>query len=127
LKNKGFQVTGFEKASNLAELARQSPGWPVIDGDFSDYNFSFLDVDGLILVGALVHVNHKNLATTLTNICKALRQGGHILITLKEGERVREREDGRLFHLWNNQQLRQIFTEIGLPVVDFSRQLSENP
>ena len=125
LRNKGFQVTGFERATNLAELARQSSGCPVIDGDFDDFDFSLLNFDGLVLVGALVHVNHNELTKTLTNICKALKQGGHILITLKEGERVRQHEDGRLFFLWNDQQLRQIFTEIGLSVVDFSRQASK--
>jgi SAM-dependent methyltransferase len=125
LRNNGFQAKGFERATNLAELARQSSGCPVIEGDFSDYDFSLFNVDALILVGALVHVNHNNLASTFANICKALKLGGFILITLKEGKGVRQHEDGRLFYLWNEPCLRQIFNEIRLSVIDFSRQISK--
>ena len=124
-KNEGFQATGFERASNLAELAGQRSGCPVIEGDFVDYDFSLLKADALVLIGALVHVQHKDLACTLIKICKALTQGGHILLSLKEGEGVRQHEDGRLFYLWTDLQLRQIFNERGFLVVDFSRQISK--
>ena len=124
-KNKGFQATGLERASNLAELAGRLSGCPVIEGDFVDYDFSLLKVDALVLIGALVHVQHKDLACTLIKICKALTQGGHILFSLKEGEGVRQLEDGRLFYLWTDPQLRQIFNDRGFSVVNFSRQMSK--
>jgi SAM-dependent methyltransferase len=124
-KNKGFQATGFERAANLAELAGLRSGCPVIEGDFVDYDFSLLKVDALVLIGALVHVHHRDLASTLIKICKALKQDGHILLSLKEGEGVRQHEDGRLFYLWTHRQLRRIFNERGFFVVDFSRQISK--
>lgn len=124
-KSKGFQATGFERASNLAELAGQRSGCPVIEGDFADYDFSLLTVDALILIGALVHVHHNDLASILVKICTALKQDGHILLSLKEGEGARQHEDGRLFYLWTDLQLRQIFSDRGFSVVDFSRQMSK--
>lgn len=124
-KNKGFQATGLERASKLAELAGQRSGCPVIEGNFVDYDFSLLKVDAVILVGALVHVKHKDLADTLVNICKALKQNGHILLSLKEGEGVHQHEDGRLFYLWTDLQLRQIFSDRDFSVVDFSCQISK--
>lgn len=96
-KKKGFQATGLERASKLAELAGQRSGCPVIEGDFVDYDFSLLKVDALILIGALVHVHHNDLASILVKISKALKQGGHILLSLKEGEGVRQYEDERYF------------------------------
>lgn len=125
LKNKGFQATGFERASNLAELARQRSGCPVIEGDFVDYDFSLLKVDAMILIGALVHVPHNDLASILVKICKALKHGGHILLSLKEGEGVQRNEDGRMFYLWADLQLRQIFNESGISVVNLTRQKSK--
>lgn len=124
-KNKGFQATGLERASKLAELAGQRSGCPIVEGDFVDYDFSLLKFDAVILIGALVHVNHKDLAGTLINICEALKQEGHILLSLKEGEGVHQHADGRLFYLWTDLQLRRIFSDRGFSVVDFSRQISK--
>lgn len=125
LKNKGFQATGLERAPGLAELAAQHSGCPVIEGDFAEYDFSLLKVDALVLIGALVHVDHKNLAGTLTHICTALKQSGYVLLSLKEGEGIHQHEDGRLFSLWSDRQLRRIFSDGGFSVVDFARQISK--
>ena len=37
---KGFQPTGFEQSPNLAQLAREHTGCSIIEGDFSNFNFS---------------------------------------------------------------------------------------
>ncbi len=124
-RNKGFHATGFERAPRLAELAGRLSGCPVIEGDFVDYNFSNLMVDALILIGALVHLPHHDLAAILVNISKALKNGGYILLSLKEGEGLRQHKDGRAFSLWTDRQLRLIFKEGGFSVVDFSRQMSK--
>lgn len=123
-KNKGFQATGFERSPKLAELARQYSGCPVIEGDFVAYDFSSFKVDAAILIGALVHVRHKDLASILMKIAKALKRDGHILLSLKEGEGIRQQEDGRVFSLWTDLQLCQVFDEGGFTVVDSSRQIS---
>ena len=124
-KNKGFQATGLERSSSLAELASRSSGCPVINGNFVDYDFSLHKVDALLLIGALVHVHHNDLADILGKICKALKEGGHILLSLKKGAGERHHADGRVFYLWTDLQLRRIFNERGLSVADFSQQSSK--
>jgi len=42
LKNRGFNVIGFEKSEQLARLARENAGCKVIEGDFEAYDFSEL-------------------------------------------------------------------------------------
>ncbi len=123
-KDKGFQATGFERSTTLAELARHYSGCPVIEGDFVLFDFSFFKVDAVLLVGALVHVDHRALAGILARIARALKQPGHILLSLKEGEGTGHHDDGRVFSLWSDRQLRQLFLEQGFAVVDASRQIS---
>ena len=85
LKNRGFQVMGFERSPGLAELARKSAGCDVLEGDFTSYDFSSIRADAVILIGALVHIPHADFAAVLLNIAAALKENGLMLITVKEG------------------------------------------
>ena len=122
---KGFIPTGFEKASSLADLARNFSTQPVIVGDFHSYDFSTLRFDALSLVGALVHVSRKEFPVVLKSVCQALVPNGLILLTLKEGTGTSKRDDGRVYILWSAEQLETIFKDINLEVVGFSTQISE--
>jgi len=121
---RGFRVTGFERSPSLAELARKHSGCPVIEGDFEVYDFSDQSADALVLVGALVHTLHDRFYTVLKNALRALKEGGHVLITMKEGRDLTETSHGRVFYLWQDADLRKIFNQLKLTVVDFSRQVS---
>ena len=121
----GFRPTGFENAPALAELARKHSGCKVIEGDFTAYNFSDMQFDALVFVGSLVHVPRKSLSIVLASICKALVPGGYILITMKEGQGTSRAEDGRVFTLWQKDELSQQFLETNLKVVHFSRKISK--
>ena len=123
-RERGFRVTGFERSPSLAELARKHSGCPVIEGNFEVYDFSDQNADALILVGALVHIPHDRFNEILENVLRALREGGHVLITMKEGRDLTETSHGRIFHLWQDSDLRKIFNQMKLTIVDFSRQVS---
>jgi SAM-dependent methyltransferase len=125
LRRRGFRVTGFERCAGLAELARAHSGCRVIKGDFETFDFSTLSVDALVLVGALVHVPHGRFREVLGNILRALKSGGHALLTVKEGGGRTEYASGRVFYLWRERALRNIFTELHLIVVAGSRQVSK--
>ncbi len=122
---KGFKPTGMERASNLAELARQNSNCPVIEADFLTYNFSQLQFDALLLIGSLVHLDPKQFPPTLISVCEALIDKGYIYLTLKEGKGKQHSHDGRTFTLWQQHHLEKIFTQHGLTVLDFSRQVSK--
>ena len=43
---------------------------------------------------------------------------------MKEGNGLFEDVQGRLFYLWQDNDLREIFTELGCEILDFNRQVS---
>jgi SAM-dependent methyltransferase len=124
-KERGFNPTGFERSPSLAEMARSHSGCAVIESDFETYDFSGLSVDAVVLTGALVHIPHGRLRQVLDYILESLILGGHALITLKEGRDPTETSHGRIFYLWQDQDLRQIFADLDLAVMDVSRDVSK--
>ena len=125
LTDQGFTPSGFERSSQLAAMARELSGCPVIEGDFYNFNFADLSFDALLLVGALVHVERSLLPEVLQRISGALAVDGLIYITLKEGKGERTADDGRTFTLWSQEQLESIFQKLDFRVKDFSRQVSK--
>ena len=106
-------------------MARENAGCRVIEGDFETYDFSKLSADAILLVGALVHLPHERVAGTLGSILKALTASGYVLVSLKEGEGTSMDAAGRCFYLWQDKELRRLFADQGLTVIEFFRQLSE--
>lgn len=125
LTERGFYCTGLERSPDLAALARQHTGLLVIEADFESYNFSRMNMNGLLLIGALVHLPHDLFSPVLSNILKALKPGGHALITMKQGEDRQKLEDGRVFYLWEKEYLFSMFKKTGLICVDSSVQTSQ--
>ena len=124
LKNRGFTVIGFERSKGLAELARENVGCEVIEGDFETFDFSTFSVDAIILIGAIVHLLHEELKMVLDHITCRLGEHGKALVTMKEGDGIFKDENGRVFYLWQDTELRDIFTDLGFKILDFSRQVS---
>lgn len=125
LCERGFQPTGFERSPNLATMARRHSQCPVIEGDLCGYDFSHLQFDALVLVGALVHLSRAEFPVILQSICQALVPSGYTLLTLKEGSGNKKFRDGRVFTLWLQEELEAIFADIHLEVVNFSRNTSK--
>jgi len=124
-RERGFAPTGFERSRGLAALARKHSECPVLEGDYEWFDFSETAADALVLVGALVHVPHIPFESVFRNILRALKPGGHVLITLKEGRTESEEVGSRSFYLWQDEDSGEIFSKLGLEVIDFSRQTSK--
>ena len=125
MKKRGFEVIGFERSSELAELAGENVGCEVIEGDFETYDFSAILVDAVMLIGALVHVPHERFSEVFKNITSAIPKNGSVLITLKEGSGDRTDADGRIFYLWEAPKARELFDTLGFKVCDFSTSVSK--
>ncbi len=123
-KQRGFEVVGFERSPGLANLARKNVGCEVIEGDFETYDFSRLSVDAIILVGALVHLPHNKVPEVLNSINRALKDHGIIFLSLKKGAGNTSDSHGRVFYLWNDEELRDLFRDLALDVIDFFQQSS---
>ena len=124
-KNKGYEPTGFEQSPSLAKLAHDYSGCPVIEGDFTAFNFSSLSFDALVLIGALVHITTLNFPNVFMSVCNALSSDGLILITMKEGKGISLNSDGRTFTLWQQDDLEAIFLNENFQILSFSRQISK--
>lgn len=121
LTNRGFIATGFEFSPGLASLARDFSKRPIIQADFSSYDFSQVQFDALLLIGALVHIHHSEFDSVFIRISQALRAGGLVNLSLKEGDGVKHSDDGRVFTLWRPARLESIFNEHGFAILNFSR------
>ena len=125
MKDRGFEVIGFERSPGLAELARDNVGCEVIEGDFETYDFSLILVDAVMLIGALVHVPHERFSEVFKNITSVIPRHGIVLITLKEGSGDRTDPDGRIFYLWEDPKAREMFDTLGFKVREFSTSVSK--
>jgi len=125
LKQRGFDCTGLERSPELAALARQHSTQPVIVADFESFDFSRMNMDAVLLIGALVHIPHERFPEILSRILKAIKPGGHALITMKQGQGRQQSADGRMFYLWEKGCILSIFKDSGLICVDYSVQTSQ--
>ena len=125
MKKRGFVVIGFERSPGLAELARENVGCVVVEGDFETYDFSSILVDAIMAIGALVHVPYERVSKVFENITSAIPENGSVLITLKEGSGDLTDPDGRIFYLWEDQNVRELFDTLGFKVCDFSTSVSK--
>jgi SAM-dependent methyltransferase len=123
LKARGYRVMGLDRSPELATIAAYETGCPVVVGDFACFDFSRFRMEGLLLVAALVHVPPDQFLDTLRNIIKALKPGGHLLITLKEGQGW-VKTDGRRFYHWHQTELEKILSQCGSYPVETFRQRS---
>ncbi len=130
LKKRGYLVTGFERSSGLAGLARENTGCEVIEGDFRTFDFSGMAMDAVVMSGSLVHLPHADLPAVFQNIVQALKNRPDPMfaplafISLKEGDGARRDSDGRTFYLWRDKALKKIFTKCGFTILDFKRRPS---
>ena len=125
LKNRGFEVTGFERSGPLARLAKETTGSKIIVADFEAYDFSRLSMDAILMVGALVHLPRTRVPAVLNSIAKALKADGKMLLTLKRGTGRSTDPHGRVFNLWQDEALRKLFERLELVVADFFQQSSK--
>ena len=124
MKQRGFQVIGFERSPGLADLVRKNTGCEIIQGDFESYDFSQFQADALVLIGAMVHVPHEKLSDVLGKVLKAVRPDGHLLVSLKQGKGKKESPDGRIFYLWEDNELRRTFKKLKCRVSEYFVQVS---
>jgi len=118
LKQQCFKGVGLERSRGLARLAAAYSGCQVIQGDFNTFDFSQVSVDAILLTGALVHVSWQELPPLLATIIAGLKSGGILFLSLKQGNGIREDEQGRRFYLWQDTVLKDIFHQIPLKILD---------
>jgi cyclopropane fatty-acyl-phospholipid synthase-like methyltransferase len=125
LKIHGFNPTGLERASQLAEMARHHSQCDVINSDFMSYDFSKHSFDCLLSVGSLVHVKHDELASVISSFLQSLSKGGLFLLTTKCGDGFSKSSDSRVFALWRPEKIEIVFRSLNLSILELSTQESK--
>jgi SAM-dependent methyltransferase len=113
--------TGFELSPGLAKLAKDYSGQPVIQSDFTNFEFTTLSFDAILLIGSLVHLEHDKFPPVFLQICKALKKNGLVLLSMKEGIGKYTSQDGRIFSLWPSEQLCEVVSASNFDILDFMR------
>jgi len=78
-----------------------------------------------LLLPHLYYVPNEDFQGVFSRILRALKPEGHVLITMKEGVQDAGISKDRIFYQWLDEYLREIFGQLNLNVVDFSRQVSK--
>jgi SAM-dependent methyltransferase len=121
MKNRGYRAVGFERSKEMARLAVAGSGCKVIVGDFETYDFSKLSYDAVYSSGGMVHVPHDRFVPLFENIIRCLpATDRYAYISLKSGQGTRTDSRGRVFYLWQDEDLRKIFADHGFRVVSHS-------
>src|SRR6185312_11194154 len=92
----GYQVEAFDGSKELAALSTQLTGVPTAVCSFEE--FCATDrYDGIWASASLLHVPRNSLPQVLAKLGKALKCGGIMFASFKEGTREYVAPDGRLY------------------------------
>lgn len=91
----GYQVTAFDGSVEMARVARKGTGLPVavLTFDMVEYGPEF---DGVWACASLLHVPRGGVPDVLSRLVRALKPGGVLYVSFKDGESQGER-GGRWF------------------------------
>lgn len=124
LKAKGYTGFGIDTAHELARHARDHSGCPILVADFTSYPLETFSADLIIAVGSLVHIPHRQLSVCLGHLLSGLRMDrtgaglkGCLYLSFKAGRRTLQSTDGRVFYLWQDDDLRAVFEGVGLRII----------
>lgn len=107
----GYEVTAIDASAALARLASAYTGLPCQVLRFQDMTFSNC-FDGIWACASLLHVPKIEMPDVLSRICRALKPGGILYLSLKQGEGERVAGDGRLFNYYTQESFRTVLAGI---------------
>lgn len=92
---RGYRVTAFDASEELARLASKAINHPISVRSFDQVD-EFQVYDGVWACASLLHLPRQQIPHALTRLWQALKPGGLLYLSFKQGEEERER-NGRQF------------------------------
>jgi len=111
--DRGYKVTAVDASPELAALASTFTGQDCKVLRFEDMEFQN-EFDGIWACASLLHVPSSELADVLPRFIRALRPGGIMYVSLKEGVGEHVSEDGRLFSYYTADSFRHFLASFPL-------------
>lgn len=106
----GFRVTAFDASTALAQLASEYCGFAVQVRTFDDLD-EVEAYDGIWCCASLLHVPAADMPRTIRTLWAALKPGGALYVSFKNGDGTRENE-GRTFTDADEAQVRAWFSNV---------------
>jgi SAM-dependent methyltransferase len=107
LEERGFDVTALDATPEFAALASAKLKRPVVVASFE----SVEDVavyDGIWASASLLHVRKADLPGLLSRLTRALKPGGQLLATFKQGEGEERDKRGRFYSYYSLDELQRL-------------------
>jgi len=99
LRAAGLQPAGLDISPSLAVIARKNSNLPVTVGDLRTPPFADASFDGVWAMASLLHIETRELNTTLAGLLRILLPGGILFASVKRGHGMVRDDDGRWFTL----------------------------
>ncbi len=114
---RGFVVTAIDASPAMAQVAR-SRGLPAEVLTFQKLNAKAA-FDGIWACASLLHIPHPEIPGVLNRFFRALKPGGVLYVSLKEGEGERVAGDGRFFSYFTREEFDEFLSASGFTPLDF--------
>lgn len=95
-RDRGYKVTAIDASSQLARLAAAYTNHPCEVLCFQDMVFHET-FDGIWACASLLHIPKNEMRDVIPRFVQALKPGGLLYVSVKEGEGERIADDGRFF------------------------------
>ena len=106
---------GIDSSIELAKMAATYSGTKVIVGRIENATLGN-KFDGIWACASLLHNERSLLPRSLENMHKALKPGGFLFLSVREGEGTRYGEDGRFYTFYSSDELNQALIGAGFKV-----------
>ena len=110
-KEMGYSVVAFDASPEIARIASRVTGQEVMPIGFEDLEFKE-DFDGVWACASLLHVPREDLPSALEKLVRALKPGGYLYMSFKEGRTERVDDKGRFFQDLDKEGLDQLLLEV---------------
>lgn len=116
----GFTVEALDASAEMVRLATARPGVSARQGSFDDLTAESA-YDGLWASFSLLHAPRADMPCHLAAIARALKPGGLLGLTLKEGTGEQRDRLGRFYTYYTEAELRSLLAAAGLTVTQVTR------
>lgn len=113
---RGYRVTAFDGSPEMARRASERTGLPVQTMTFDAVNWH-AEFDAIWACASLLHLPSAPLNKAVEALARALRPGGTIFVSMKEGD-FQGRRERRWFTDMTSSALRDLLTSKSLEVVN---------
>jgi predicted adenylyl cyclase CyaB len=105
----GLDVTAIDLSEKMVELCKNK-GLNAQIMDIENLQFPDNSFDGIWAVTSLLHIEKGKLAPVIKKLHKIIKPEGLIFVCMKEGVGSEVLPDGRFFEYWQEEQLKEHFT-----------------